>query len=252
MDLKFQDPGLAYNVESARMFLYSGQGPQWREAFCFFYPQIDRKKLEEPQCEAQEAYLGEALAGVYQEVREEIARKAEAYQACWQACAGEIEAAFSDAFSMEVRPLFNDITACITLNPVSPRFLAEHRFDVFFRNSDRGALGVSLHELTHFLWFHKWREIFQDDPAQYETPALQWILSEMAVHAVLGEERLAALNPYYPNECVYECFYRMKIEGRPILEWLGEQYRAMPVEIFMKESYAFCLRHEEEIRRQMF
>ena len=43
----------------------------------------------------------------------------------------------------------------------------------------------------------------------------------------------------------------MTAGGQPILQWLGERYREMPMEAFMRESYAFCLRHEGEIRRQM-
>lgn len=138
---------------------------------------------------------------------------------------------------------------------MSPRFLEAHAFEVFYLNSERGALGMALHEMTHFLWFHVWQKVFRDSPREYERPHLKWVLSEMVVEPILSDPSLVALNPYYPRErggCVYPYFYDMIISGECILNTLHAMYRRRSdIQGFMRESYAYCRLHEAEIREHM-
>ncbi len=73
------------------------------------------------------------------------------------------------------------------MNPIEPRFLREHRFDLFYKNSEKGAIGQCIHEIIHFAWFYVWHEIFQDSWGEYERPSLKWILSEMVVESIMKD-----------------------------------------------------------------
>ena len=140
------------------------------------------------------------------------------------------------------------------VNPVSPRYLKEHSFDVFYLNSERGALGNALHEIVHFVWFAVWNDLFQDSYEEYENPSLKWILSELVVEAVMSDERLKIVNPYYPRErggCIYSYFFTMVINGVPITDTIREMYRTMEISKFMEESYAYCQKYEAEIREHI-
>ena len=142
----------------------------------------------------------------------------------------------------------------ITLTPVSPRYLKEHSFDVFYLNSERGALGIALHEMVHFVWFAVWNALFKDSYEEYENPSLKWILSELVVEAVMSDERLSSINPYYPREqggCIYPYFFTMEVEGVPITDTVREMYRTKEISEFMEESYTFCQKHEAEIREHI-
>lgn len=46
------------------------------------------------------------------------------------------------------------------MNPIGPRFLEERCFDVFYLNSERGAIGVGIHEMVHFVWFYVWNRLY--------------------------------------------------------------------------------------------
>ena len=59
---------------------------------------------------------------------------------------GEQTPYWSDAFDTDTRILFKDLTGYVGMNPICPRFLQKHYFDIFYKNSERGALGMSLHE----------------------------------------------------------------------------------------------------------
>lgn len=137
------------------------------------------------------------------------------------------------------------------MNPIAPRFLTQRRFDIFYLNSERGAVGTAIHELIHFVWFHVWNGLFGDSYDEYERPSLKWILSEMVVEPIMRDPRLSSINPYFPREqggCVYPYFFDMEAGGAPILDTLDRMYRAQSVQAFMKSSCACCLEHEAEIR----
>ena len=96
---------------------------------------------------------------------------------------------------MDWTNLFNDLCCCVSMNPIEPRFLREHRFDLFYKNSEKGAIGQCIHEIIHFAWFYVWHEIFQDSWGEYERPSLKWILSEMVVGSCTINERQLRLLP---------------------------------------------------------
>lgn len=177
--------------------------------------------------------------------------KLDAYNTHWENHRAQINDALSDAFALDAHVLFNDLKGYITLNPVCPRFLREHCIDVFHLNSHRGCIGLTIHEMIHFLWFHVWNSIHHDSYDEYERPSLKWILSEMVVESIMRDERLSSINPYFPREnggCVYRYFQDMVIENRPILETLDEIYRAHSMPEFMKCGYDYCLKNEAAIR----
>ncbi len=43
----------------------------------------------------------------------------------------------------------------------------------------------------------------------------------------------------------------MKVEGKLVLETMDEMYRKQDIRTFMKNSYAFCMDYEREIRRHI-
>lgn len=251
MDLSFQDPGMQYSLDRILLFQSEGLSSYWRDALFLFYPQLDRRQFDALDQAGRTSYLQTALGSVYRENQALIGEKREQYQTHWAKHRPQVEAAFSDAFGLDARSLLNDLTVNITLNPICPRFLEEHAFDVFYLNSDQGALGMSLHEMVHFLWFYVWNHHFRDSYGEYESPSLKWVFSEMAVAPVLEDERLACINPYFPDGCVYDYFYTMSVEGTPVLDTMSRMYHALPIRDFMEQGYAYCLRHEAEIRAQM-
>lgn len=251
MELHFCDPGLDYSLDIIMEFQQSDLSGWWKQPLFHFYPQIDRTKFDRLDASSQRLYLRQELQHIYEAAKPEICCKLGLYAAHWQKYKPQIEDAFSEAFQADSRGLFSDMTANITLNPTCPRYLDTHSFDLFYLNSERGALGLSLHEMIHFFWFHTWHQLFQDDFSEYETPSLKWIFSEMAVEPIMRDKRLSDINPYFEDGCVYEYFYHMKIDGTPILEMLYEMYRQNDMQNFMQKGFLFCQEHESEIRLQM-
>lgn len=254
MEIVFINPGAEDMIRQIMEFQGEGETAFWSDSLYHFFPQLDRAWADALPFPERKQYIGGVLRRVYGELEDVIDEKAALYSRHWSSCRAQISEALSEAFEVDCGALFNDLRCHVSLNPIGPRFLREHRFDVFYLNSERGAIGVSIHELIHFVWFYVWNDLFGDSYDEYERPSLKWILSEMVVESVMRDPRLSSINPYFPREhggCVYPYFFDMAVNGSWILDTLDKLYRSQNIREFMKTSYAYCQQHEAEIRAHM-
>ena len=253
MNVTFRNVGFEYSIESILLFQTEDTNSYWSDSLYYFYPEINQN-IQALQEREKEDYLRATLQKVWDRVLPEIEAKEYRYHEHFQKYRNQIEDALSDAFELDSRTMFNELLANITLNPICPRFLREEKFDLFYMNSERGALGITLHEVIHYFWFFVWNRHFRDSYDEYETPSLQWILSEMVVESIMSDKRLSTINPYYPREegaCVYRYFLDMKIEGKLILDTLMDFHENHSVTAYMEAAYDYCKRHEAEIRQHI-
>lgn len=254
MEVTFVNPGANCMIQSIMAFQTEGESSFWAEPLYYFYPQLDKAYAAALPFPKRKEYIERALKEVYAELSDTINQKTELYYRHWSACKEQITDALSDAFGVDCGELFNDLRCSVSMNPISPRFLRERRFDIFYLNSEKGAVGQSIHEIIHFLWFYVWNRLFKDSYDEYERPSLKWILSEMVVESIMKDERLASINPYFPREqggCIYPYFFDMRVGGGLILDTLDDMYKSMSIESFMQNSYAYCREHEAEIREHI-
>ena len=251
MKVTYKNPGFQHSINSILLFQTDEQTPYWSDVLFFFYPQLSREEFVKCKPDRLAEYISDELACVYQEIFPEIEEKTIRYNEHFLECENQINDALSEAFELDTRILFNDLIGYVGMNPICPRFLREHYFDVFYKNSEKGALGMSLHEMIHYIWFYVWNRFFGDSYDEYETPSLKWILSEMVVESIMSDKRLSSINPYYPREqggCVYSYFLNMAIDGKLILDTISDLYKENRMIDFMLSSFEYCQKHENEIR----
>lgn len=251
MELIYSDPGIDYMIDAVMGFQNDGESDFWTEPLYHFYPQLDKAYTQSLPADDRRAHIEAVLRSIYAEQGAVLERKVKAYQAHWETVKPQVTAALSEAFEVDCCGILNDMRCFVSLNPIEPRFPQERRFDTFYLQSPRGAIGGALHEIIHMVWFHVWSMEFRDDYDEYERPSLKWILSEMVVESIMSDPRLSSINPYFLREqggCIYPYFFDMMAAGRPILDTLDEMYRTMDIRAFMRASYAYCLEHEQEIR----
>ena len=254
MDVKFIKPDVNYMVQSIMNFQTEEETDFWTEPLYHFYPMLNKEYAQSLSFVERKKYIETVVRKNYMELEETLNQKQRVYKKHWQQHKSQIVGALSEAFEIDCEPLFNDMECYISMNPISPRFLQEKYFEVFYLNSERGALGTAIHEIIHMVWFYVWNQMFEDNYEEYARPSLKWILSEMVVEPIMRDERLSSINPYFPREnggCVYSYFYDMIVEGQPMLEILNKMYRSQSIKDFMKNSYRYCLEHEDAIRKHI-
>ncbi|MBD5530858.1 MAG: hypothetical protein HDQ98_01465 [Lachnospiraceae bacterium] len=254
MEIVFTNPGVDYMIHQIMEFQGEEETAFWSDSLYHFFPQLDRAHTTTLSFAEKKKYIDGVLRKVYVELEDTINEKTVLYSQHWKNCKARISEALSEAFEVDCSTLFNDLHCNVSMNPVGPRFLREHSFDVFYLNSERGAIGSSIHEIIHFVWFYVWNDLFGDSYDEYERPSLKWILSEMVVESVMKDPRLSDINPYFPREnggCIYPYFFDMVVNDSLILDTLDEMYRSRNIREFMKTSYAYCQQHEVEIRNHI-
>lgn len=254
MEIAFVNPGIDAMIEEILGFQSDGETGFWSDPLYSFYPQLDKAHALRLPLDERKTYIDQTMRAVYAELKATLNEKTTLYARHWAACKGQITAALSDAFEVDCAGMLNDLQCHVSLNPIEPRFLKEHRYSTFYLNSEKGAIGEAIHELIHFVWFHVWNQHFRDSYEEYERPSLKWILSEMVVESIMKDERLSSINPYFPREnggCIYPYFFDMMVEGELILDTLDGLYRKQKIAAFMKSSYAYCLAHETAIREHI-
>lgn len=251
MELTYSNPGIDYMIEAIMGFQTEGENGFWTEPLYHFYPQLGREYTRALPFELRKSHIEQVMRKVYREQEVILDQKAEDYQVYWEAVKPQVTQALTEAFGLECREILNDMRCYVSLNPIEPRFPRDRRFDSFYLQSPRGAIGSALHEIIHLVWFMVWNREFGDNYSEYERPTMKWILSEMVVESIMADPRLSSINPYFPREqggCIYPYFFDMMVEGKLILETLDEMYHSMEIRDFMHKSYAYCLEHEQEIR----
>lgn len=146
MKVTYKNPEFRHSVNSILLFQTGEQTPYWSDALFCFYPQLSREEFDKCKPDRREVYITDKLANVYQEILPEIEEKIIRCSEHFLAYEDQINDALSDAFDTDTRILFKDLTGYVGMNPICPRFLQKHYFDIFYKNSERGALGMSLHE----------------------------------------------------------------------------------------------------------
>lgn len=254
MEVTFANPGVDYMIQGIMAFQTEDETAFWSEPLYHFYPQLDKAYADSLSFSERVGYIERTMRSVYAEQENEINKKVLLYSKYWDSCKAQITAALSDAFGVDCSNLFNNLKCNVSINPIMPRYLREHCFDMFYLSSEKGAIGLCIHEIVHFVWFYVWNRLFGDSYDEYERPSLKWILSEMVVESITKDPRLSSINPYFPREhggCIYPYFFDMVVEDKPILDTLDAMYRNQSIGDFMRNSYVYCQEHEAEIREHI-
>ena len=187
MNLLFTYQGIERSIDSILEFTKPGTSAFWSSPIFHFFPKLDKDKYIAMDEVERREYLVNYFEKFEQENAAVLHEKVSKYNAKWQEGRSQIVAALEEAFECDLTEGFQDMRGYITFNCISPRYLENSSFDVFYLNSENGAIGLAIHEIIHFVWFYVWRKYFNDDPEEYETPHLKWILSEMGTTEYMQE-----------------------------------------------------------------
>lgn len=140
-------------------------------------------------------------------------------------------------------------SARVTLNPICPRNLNANRFDIYFGMAHGIMKTVVAHELSHFIFFAKFKEIFPKlKPEERESPNIIWKLSESVPAVIFNDKRILKIFEPVQGAVVYNSITKIDIDGKPLLETLQEFYdKRKSFEDFIRKSYEFFKLHEKEI-----
>lgn len=254
MKLIWMQTPIEDDIEFVLFILNSDMGNWWKKRLFERYPEISRDHYDNLRGIDRDKYIADKFREIAPSRSAMIADEIKAQNEYWTQNHKKLNDTFSDAFGRDVSNILNNITGRIGLDPICPRDISKSSFDVFYQYSPEYMNETVVHEMTHFVWFHIWHEHFNDNPAEYDSPHIKWLLSEMVVDVIVRNSALAMFfgDLDKKRDIVYTYFYDMEIAGRPILETLEDMYRsADDITSFMEMAYKYVCENEPELRAKI-
>lgn len=115
----------------------------------------------------------------------------------------------------------------IGIAKIYPRYLNTYEFQICHLDPMEFSEGVITHEVTHFLYFKKWKELFpKDKPSSFEAPHPIWHLSEITAPILNSDKKVLKLIPravtqsYSEHNKLIERFREIYKESKTIEDYL--------------------------------
>ncbi len=145
-------------------------------------------------------------------------------EALWRPIESEYLQTLSEHFETPYPSRRKIIRAYLSLIPIYPRWLDTWEFNVSYFRPER-AREIACHEILHFLWFKKWREVLPETrKEECNSPHLVWRLSEIVDPVILNEHPV--FKKYFDHkQQTYQHFQRIRIDGMQPTTYFARLYR---------------------------
>jgi hypothetical protein len=223
-ELKVQKAKLNEEVDIIRCFLKTS----WAKYLYQMYP--DLKETTD---------LKETLEKIYLEQEEKINKKIEIIKKEWNKKGNKFMKIVSEIIGTEW--LDKEIGCFVSISEMGPRFLDDNDFFVFYNYDLDKTMRHVCHEIIHFIYFKKFKELFPNvDKCKYESPYPEWLLSEVIDPILLNDSRL---KDFVKNKQKgYREFDNIYVEKEKIMDYFSTMYddyknQGNSFEKFLKDAY---------------
>lgn len=224
-----------------------------RFSFVFdkFFPELVAIRKECKDKDECMKKFKEFLGNLSDKTKEKMSVFKEELESEWDKVGSEFLEALAENFETEWPEDKKEIVGYITNLPVYPRFLDKYQFCVGYENIPK-SIETSAHEIVHFLWFKKWKEVFPEmEHREYESPRLAWRLSEIMDPIILQcNSKIKEL--IKPKGWGYSSFKNIKIGEVGMTEYFKQIYLDSVAsgdnfETTLKKLWRETQKHEKEI-----
>src|SRR3989344_2707540 len=221
----------------------------WKDRVLDKYPKLKKKFYQTQDINERKKIVSEFFLNYEKKNKNKIECKKNQFQKSWNIINDKYMKAISEVVEIDWSKDCENMTAWITLNPICPRDIQKRSFDVFFKFTAGKGKEVGVHEILHFIYFEKWKQVFKKyNEKEFDYPHLVWKLSEIVPKAIMSDIRIQRAFKHKPE--VYKVWERTKINNKPLLDYIQEFYdKKKDFASFLKESYEFVKKYEQELNR---
>ena len=166
----------------------------WQKQLFMVYPDLNYEYAMSLSEEKRFQYISGQMKIQAQKRQPIIDNAIKEFSKNWDSISNKVETAFTQAFDNDCSNILNNMVAYVGLNPICPRDVENHSFDIYHYFEPTYAITTALHEITHFVWFYFWNKLFKDSPSEYDFPNIKWLLSEIVVETIIGNSDISDLS----------------------------------------------------------
>jgi hypothetical protein len=248
--VKFKVKPLEEYIESLYYFL-NVQKNDWDKGIFREYPQLKRILVPINGINERKRIIYDFFHKMEVRRKPEFNVKRKMFQKSWDIINDKALKSLLEINEIEWPKAEGNITGYLTLNPICPRYLENNSFDSFYDFSTHTMKTLVLHEVSHFIYFKKWKQVFPKISVKaYNGPGLVWELSEMIPSVILSDKRIQRIHRHTP--VLYSEYKALKIDNKPLIGHLREFYdNRDDFEDFLKNSWKFVKMHEKAIMMEL-
>lgn len=170
-----------------------------------------------------------------------ILRQIRSYEKSWHKVEKKYLSALTELMLTSWPKRRKRIFALVSVNPICPRFLNGWSFSLFYKQKTEDMLETIMHEICHFLYFKKWKEVFSNAKDKtFEYPYLEWHLSEILAPVILQDPRIQKF--LSRKSGFYDVHKKVKINKMSVPAFFTKLYnknlkKRISFTDFLKEAY---------------
>lgn len=240
--LKFQIISYEKEFKLFTNFLFRSKANYFKERFLTQYPELKNPKI----C------LSDFINQNTEKKKEIFLRNKKRYEKEWKLIEKEFHKVLiivlNDNWPKEPKESKADLSLAVAF----PRYLDTYYFVVAGESAIDRVMNICAHELTHFLYFKKFKELFPEIPKEYYSGNhIEWVLSEILVSIILNDNRFKGI--FAEKFGGYKLFYTSKIGDKTIMQIFEEKYEQMietdkkKFDDYLKWAYEYAKEHEKEL-----
>jgi hypothetical protein len=237
--VKFTDIPLPKEIDWIHGFLFQNKWG-WGKYIIKKHPKI--KKIFSFKTEAEQVkFLRNYTIQFKKDNQKLIEKNKTEYQKVWNIIEKEFFITLSEIIQINWPQNRKTIKAMVSINPICPRFLNDWSFSIFYNYKKMShAIEVIMHESCHFLYFEKWKKLYPEiDNKKFESPYLEWHLSEILAPIILNDSRIQKLLKRKAD--FYIEHKKLKIGNKTVPKYFNDLYKKNNMDKnfdeFLKESY---------------
>jgi len=252
--VKFKISSISDEAKELVYFCYPRDGWDWSNMVYNEHPEL-KKKLEGIMDKKKFFRICYAYAKKF---KAENVKKLEAarasFQSEWNMVGNEYLTILSKHFEINWRKDKKIVKAYVSIVPINPRDLDEWSFTIRYEDDKQEMKMTAAHEIIHFLYFEKWKEVFPDaEKKTFDTPHLAWKLSEILDPIIMNHNpEIKKLIGGHAQG--YKEFENIKIGNKNLVPYFEDLYKkhlksGKPFSDFLKMSWNAIEKHKAIIEK---
>jgi hypothetical protein len=246
----FEQIDIDKETELVYSFMLDKTG-RWSIPFDKKYPELRMIQKESKDKEECMAKYKEFIKNIHSRDGKQMEFAQEQIKIEWEKINSAFLGTLSEHFETDWPADRQEIRGYVSVLPAYPRFLDEYSFCIGYKDVS-SMIEVSAHEILHFLWFKKWKEVFPETKGrEYESPNLCWRLSEIMDPIILQcNPKIREL--IKPKKWDYSSFKKIKIGNVGMTEHFKNIYLESVAsgdtfKTTLKKLWEEAQKYEEEI-----
>lgn len=187
--------------------------------------------------------IEKVVTNYYEKNKDIMMREVKRYQTLWEEYNDKYLFMLSNYLGVEFAKTVREIKATVGFIPVCPRNLDDYSFAISMWIENSKVIEIAAHEILHFLWFEKWRELYPKSPKRhFDFPYIEWKYSEMVTDPILNNKPFNELFAF--KERGYDSFYELYDKEELVMDILRSIYSTNDeINIKIKKGYQYILNY---------